>query len=64
MGETLIRTAIQTQLKGAQHGFGFRRRTNPQQTEMVDGKVHQHCSYWLQTVGSVWDFAHCSAMDP
>ena len=58
MGEPLVRTSIQPQLKRSKHSLGLRSRTDSQQTEMIDGKVHQQRSYWQQTVGSVRDFAH------
>lgn len=58
MGEALVWSAIQTQLKGPENHFGFGGGTDAQQPEMVDGQVHQQIHHWLQTVDSVWGFAH------
>ena len=58
MGKTLVRSVIQTSLKSPENRFGISGGTDTQQTEMVNGQIHQEASAWGNTVGRIWISAH------
>jgi len=60
VGKALRRRPINAQLKCAEHGLRFSRRTDTKKAEMIDRQYHQNSRsvLWQQTVGSIRVFAH------